>query len=77
VLVAGCAGGAFNGIGARNVTLQKAGNEKYLAEGKKVCMIVITLTNAALINRLVLSHLRSWLLLCHHSNQTEYQLDVD
>ncbi|CAI7566965.1 unnamed protein product [Penicillium crustosum] len=39
VLVAGCAGGAFNGIGARNSTLEKVGNEKYAAEGKKFFLI--------------------------------------
>ncbi|KAJ5860794.1 uncharacterized protein N7529_008104 [Penicillium soppii] len=39
VLVAGCAGGAFNGIGARNSTLAKAGNEKYMADGKKFFLI--------------------------------------
>ncbi|OQE81605.1 hypothetical protein PENNAL_c0040G07590, partial [Penicillium nalgiovense] len=39
VLVAGCLGGAFNGIGAHNTTLAKPGNEKYEAEGKKFFLI--------------------------------------
>lgn len=57
VLVAGCAGGAFNGIGARNSTLEKVGNEKYTAEGKKVNTDLITLADIALTNRPVLLHL--------------------
>ncbi|CAG7926754.1 unnamed protein product [Penicillium olsonii] len=39
VLVAGCIGGAFSGIGAKNATLAKPGNEKYSAEGKKFFLI--------------------------------------
>ncbi|KAJ6005263.1 hypothetical protein N7451_003207 [Penicillium sp. IBT 35674x] len=39
VLVAGCIGGAFNGIGIRNSTLAEPGNEKYEAEGKKFFLI--------------------------------------
>ncbi|KAJ5675398.1 hypothetical protein N7462_008295 [Penicillium macrosclerotiorum] len=36
VLVAGCLGGSFNGIGARDSTLTKPGNEKYQIEAQKV-----------------------------------------
>ncbi|KAJ5657010.1 hypothetical protein N7507_008960 [Penicillium longicatenatum] len=39
VLVAGCVGGAFNGIGIRNSTLDLPGNEKYTAEGKKFFLV--------------------------------------
>ncbi|KAJ5725001.1 uncharacterized protein N7483_006358 [Penicillium malachiteum] len=39
VLVAGCIGGAFNGIGILNSTFAKPGNEKYEAEGKKFFLI--------------------------------------
>ncbi|CAP86737.1 hypothetical protein E8E15_010465 [Penicillium rubens] len=39
VLVSGCLGGAFNGIGAHNSTLAKPGNEKYSVEGKKFFLI--------------------------------------
>ncbi|KAJ5753671.1 uncharacterized protein N7511_007824 [Penicillium nucicola] len=39
VLVAGCIGGAFNGIGIHNSTLALPGNEKYSAEGKKYFLI--------------------------------------
>ena len=36
MLVAGCIGGAFNGIGILNSTFAEPGNERYEAEGKKV-----------------------------------------
>ncbi|KAJ5366760.1 hypothetical protein N7541_000701 [Penicillium brevicompactum] len=39
VLVAGCIGGAFNGIGAKNSTLAEPGNSKYSAEGQKFFLI--------------------------------------
>ncbi|KAJ5654657.1 hypothetical protein N7490_001660 [Penicillium lividum] len=39
VLVAGCIGGAFNGIGIRNSTLAEPGNEKYTALGKKFFLV--------------------------------------
>ncbi|CAI7607311.1 hypothetical protein N7533_003565 [Penicillium manginii] len=39
VLVAGCLGGAFNGIGAHTTTLAKPGNEKYSAEAQKFFLI--------------------------------------
>ncbi|KAJ5614874.1 hypothetical protein N7528_008528 [Penicillium herquei] len=39
VLVAGCIGGAFNGIGILNSTFAKPGNEKYEADGKKFFLI--------------------------------------
>jgi phosphotransferase system glucose/maltose/N-acetylglucosamine-specific IIC component len=39
VLIAGCVGGAFNGIGIHNSTLAKPGNEKYASEGKKYFLI--------------------------------------
>ncbi|GLI80731.1 hypothetical protein PoHVEF18_009088 [Penicillium ochrochloron] len=39
VLVAGCLGGAFNGIGAHTTTLAKPGNEKYAAEAQKFFLI--------------------------------------
>ncbi|CAG8386141.1 unnamed protein product [Penicillium salamii] len=39
VLVAGCIGGAFNGLGAKNATLAQSGNEKYSTEGKKFFLI--------------------------------------
>ncbi|KAL3478536.1 hypothetical protein BJX99DRAFT_224281 [Aspergillus californicus] len=39
VLVAGCIGGAFNGIGVHNTTLQEPGNEKYTAGGNKFFLI--------------------------------------
>lgn len=57
MLVAGCAGGAFNGIGARNSTLEKVGNEKYTAGGKKVNTALIMLADIALTNGPVLPHL--------------------
>ncbi|KAJ5233304.1 uncharacterized protein N7469_005070 [Penicillium citrinum] len=39
VLVAGCLGGAFNGIGAHTSTLAKPGNKKYSAEAQKFFLI--------------------------------------
>ncbi|KAJ6177799.1 hypothetical protein N7519_008260 [Penicillium mononematosum] len=55
VLVAGCLGGAFNGIGAHNSTLAKPGNEKYSVEGKKVSATFVTLFDIALtINKFFL-----------------------
>ncbi|OQD86046.1 hypothetical protein PENANT_c008G08594 [Penicillium antarcticum] len=39
VLVAGCVGGAFNGIGIHNSTLAEPGNEKYSSEGNKYFLI--------------------------------------
>ncbi|KAJ5103087.1 hypothetical protein N7532_003616 [Penicillium argentinense] len=39
VLVAGCLGGAFNGIGAHTSTLAKPGNEKYSTEAQKFFLI--------------------------------------
>ncbi|OOQ88923.1 hypothetical protein PEBR_09852 [Penicillium brasilianum] len=39
VLVVGCLGGAFNGIGAHATTLAKPGNEKYSAEAQKYFLI--------------------------------------
>jgi hypothetical protein len=43
--VAGCLGGAFNGIGAHTTTLAKPGNEKYSAEAQKVIITLIILTS--------------------------------
>lgn len=42
VLVAGCIGGAFNGIGVHVSTLQEPGNEKYTAGGNKVRILPFT-----------------------------------
>ncbi|KAL4882178.1 hypothetical protein BJY04DRAFT_217500 [Aspergillus karnatakaensis] len=39
VLVAGCLGGAFNGIGIHVDRLQQPGNERYQAEGQKFFLI--------------------------------------
>ncbi|OJJ30952.1 hypothetical protein ASPWEDRAFT_140822 [Aspergillus wentii DTO 134E9] len=39
VLIAGCLGGAFNGIGVHNWRLQQDGNQKYLASGQKFFLI--------------------------------------
>ncbi|KAJ5921683.1 hypothetical protein N7454_009157 [Penicillium verhagenii] len=39
VLVAGCIGGAFNGIGIRDSTFAEPGNAKYEAEGKKFFLV--------------------------------------
>ncbi|CAI7598138.1 unnamed protein product [Penicillium viridicatum] len=39
VLVAGCIGGAFNGIGAHNSTLAEPGKEMYTVEGKKFFLV--------------------------------------
>ncbi|PWY95941.1 hypothetical protein BO94DRAFT_141569 [Aspergillus sclerotioniger CBS 115572] len=39
VLVAGCVGGAFNGIGIHATRLAEPGNEKYQAEGQKFFLI--------------------------------------
>ncbi|KAL5335225.1 hypothetical protein BJX70DRAFT_375823 [Aspergillus crustosus] len=39
VLVAGCLGGAFNGIGIHTSRLQEPGNERYEAEGQKFFLI--------------------------------------
>ncbi|PYH40404.1 uncharacterized protein BP01DRAFT_351460 [Aspergillus saccharolyticus JOP 1030-1] len=39
VLVAGCVGGAFNGIGIHEWRLDEPGNEQYLAAGKKFFLI--------------------------------------
>jgi hypothetical protein len=39
VLVAGCLGGAFNGVGIHAWRLQQPGNERYAAEGQKFFLI--------------------------------------
>ncbi|KAL4867790.1 hypothetical protein BDV12DRAFT_186466 [Aspergillus spectabilis] len=39
VLVAGCLGGSFNGIGIHSSRLQEPGNERYQAEGQKFFLI--------------------------------------
>lgn len=57
VLVAGCVGGAFNGIGAKNSTLAEPGNSKYSAEGQKVNKDYSAVPGRTLMSRIVLPYL--------------------
>ncbi|KAJ6125706.1 hypothetical protein N7523_003326 [Penicillium sp. IBT 18751x] len=69
VLVVGCVGGAFNGIGILNSTLAEPGNEKYEAEGKKFFLIFEVGYCAAIIP-IKLSI--SWMLIRVASGRKEY-----
>ncbi|KAJ5133171.1 hypothetical protein N7526_004536 [Penicillium atrosanguineum] len=69
VLVAGCVGGAFNGIGILNSTFAEPGNERYEAEGKKFFLIFEVGYCAAIIP-IKLSI--SWMLIRVASGRKEY-----